>query len=54
MALWRGLGIHGGGSHPDWTEGCIALDRRDIRWLYDHLAEAAGGGVGTPVAVVRF
>ncbi len=54
MALWRGLGIHGGGSHPDWTEGCIALDRRDIRWMYDHLAEAAGGGVGTPVAVVRF
>jgi transposase-like protein len=52
--LWRGLGIHGGGTKRDWTEGCIALDRKNIRWLYNHLRQAVQGGVGTPVAVVRF
>lgn len=52
--IWRGLGIHGGGSRPDWTEGCIALDRKDVRWLYSRLNGTANGGVGTPVAVVRF
>lgn len=52
--LWRGLGIHGGGAKSDWTDGCIALDRKDIQWLYKHLRGAPNGGVGTPVAVVRF
>ncbi|MFH1571208.1 MAG: L,D-transpeptidase family protein [Gemmatimonadota bacterium] len=54
MNIWRGLGIHGGGSLYDWTEGCVALDRKDIRWLYDRLKGARNGGVGTPLAVVRF
>lgn len=54
MSIWRGLGIHGGGSRPDWTEGCIALDRKDIRWLYNRLKAMPNGGVGTPVVVVRF
>jgi murein DD-endopeptidase MepM/ murein hydrolase activator NlpD len=52
--IWRGLGIHGGGSKPDWTDGCIALDRKDIRWLYYQLKKMPNGGVGTPLAVVRF
>ncbi|MDA0336902.1 MAG: L,D-transpeptidase [bacterium] len=52
--IWRGLEIHGGGTKYDWTEGCVALDRKDIRWLYDHLKRGPHGGVGTPLAVVRF
>lgn len=52
--LWRGLGIHGGGAKSDWTDGCIALDRKNIHWLYNQLRRTANGGVGTPVAVVRF
>lgn len=52
--LWRGLGIHGGGAHYDWTEGCVALDRKNVRWLYDRLTKLPGGGVGTPLVVVRF
>jgi murein L,D-transpeptidase YafK len=29
------LFIHGGGSQSDWTWGCIALDNKDIRELFD-------------------
>jgi len=54
MTIWRGLGIHGGGAHYDWTEGCVALDRKNARWLYDRLTKMPGNGVGTPLAVVRF
>lgn len=54
MTIWRGLGIHGGGAKPDWTEGCVALDRKDVRWLYGRLTAMPNGGVGTPLAVVRF
>jgi len=35
--------IHGHGSGSDWTKGCIALDDKDIRQLYDAV------DVGTPV-----
>ena len=52
--IWRGLGVHGGGADWDWTEGCVALDRKNIRWLYDRLTKMPDNGVGTPIAVVRF
>lgn len=52
--IWRGLGVHGGGADYDWTEGCVALDRKNIRWLYDRLSKMADHGVGTPIAVVRY
>jgi hypothetical protein len=32
----------------------VALDRRDVRWLYNKLASTPSHGVGTPLAVVRF
>lgn len=37
--------IHGNGSHSDWTWGCVALDDRDIRELFDAVP------VGTPVTI---
>lgn len=37
--------IHGNGSERDWTWGCVALDDRDIRELYDAVP------VGTPVRI---
>ena len=37
--------IHGNGSHSDWTWGCVALDDRDIRELFDTVP------VGTPVTI---
>ncbi len=52
--IWRGLGVHGGGADYDWTEGCVALDRKNVRWLYDRLNKMPGRGVGTPIAVVRY
>lgn len=52
--IWRGLGVHGGGADYDWTEGCVALDRKNVRWLYDRLSKMPDNGVGTPFAVVRF
>lgn len=52
--IWRGLGVHGGGADYDWTEGCVALDRKNVRWLYDRLTKMPAGGVGTPIAVVRY
>lgn len=52
--IWRGLGIHGGGTQWDWTDGCVALDRKNVIWLYRKLQAAPNGGVGTPMAVVRF
>ena len=27
--------IHGGGTNSDWTAGCVALEDRDARMLYD-------------------
>jgi len=37
--------IHGNGSQADWTWGCVALDDKDIRELYDVIE------VGTPVTI---
>ena len=37
--------IHGNGSHTDWTWGCVALDDKDIRELFDAVP------VGTPVRI---
>jgi len=39
------LFIHGNGSQSDWTWGCVALDDRDIRELFDSVP------VGTPVII---
>ena len=37
--------IHGNGSRSDWTWGCVALDDKDIRELYEAIQ------VGTPVTI---
>jgi len=37
--------IHGNGSHRDWTWGCVALDDKDIRELFDAVP------IGTPVSI---
>lgn len=37
--------IHGNGSHRDWTWGCVALDDKDIRELFDAVP------VGTRVTI---
>jgi murein L,D-transpeptidase YafK len=39
------LFIHGRGSQSDWTWGCVALDDKDIRELFDAVP------IGTPVTV---
>lgn len=38
--------IHDGGSHDDWTQGCIAMSDGDIRELYDAV------DVSTPVVIL--
>jgi len=37
--------IHGNGSQSDWTWGCVALDDKDTRELFDSVP------VGTPVTI---
>ena len=37
--------IHGHGSHKDWTYGCVALDDRHMKELYDAIPE------GVPVEI---
>lgn len=32
------LGIHGMGNSRDWTAGCIAMEDKDIKWLWDRVA----------------
>ena len=39
------LFIHGNGSRSDWTWGCVALDDKDVKELFD------AGPVGTPVTI---
>jgi murein L,D-transpeptidase YafK len=39
------LFIHGNGSRSDWTWGCVALDDKDVRELFDAIP------VGTPVTI---
>lgn len=38
--------IHGGGSHRDWTAGCIALDDGDMDFVWKH------AGIGTVVEIL--
>lgn len=44
-ALGGDIFIHGHGSESDWTWGCVALDNRDIKELFDAVP------VGTPVLI---
>lgn len=44
-ALGSEIMIHGGGTHSDWTAGCIALADGDVAELYDALP------LGTPVVI---
>jgi murein L,D-transpeptidase YafK len=37
--------IHGNGSQSDWTWGCVALDNKDIKELFDAVP------LGTPVRI---
>jgi murein L,D-transpeptidase YafK len=41
------IGIHGGGTHSDWTQGCIAMDDTDIKKLWDYVK------IGTPVEIYK-
>jgi murein L,D-transpeptidase YafK len=44
-ALGGEIFIHGNGSKPDWTWGCVALDDPEIKELYELVP------VGTPVMI---
>ncbi len=44
-ALGGDIYIHGNGASSDWTWGCVALENKDIRELYDAVR------VGTPVTI---
>jgi murein L,D-transpeptidase YafK len=44
-ALGGEIYIHGGGSEPDWTQGCVGLDEGDMKELFDAV------GVGTRVII---
>jgi murein L,D-transpeptidase YafK len=45
-ALGGDIYIHGRGSGSDWTWGCVALDDRDMKELFDAIK------VGTPVTIL--
>jgi hypothetical protein len=49
--MWHDILIHGGGSAPDWTWGCIALDDGDVIALFDHLQRSRRRGIGVPVTI---
>jgi murein L,D-transpeptidase YafK len=44
-ALGGEIYLHGNGSRSDWTWGCVALDNKDIRELFDAVP------VKTPVVI---
>ena len=44
-ALGGEIFIHGGGTGKDWTWGCIALENKDVKALFDSIP------VGTKVAI---
>jgi murein L,D-transpeptidase YafK len=44
-ALGGDIYIHGNGAGSDWTWGCVALENKDIRELFDAVV------VGTPVTI---
>lgn len=45
-ALGGEVFVHGGGSAPDWTWGCVALEDADIEELYARVP------VGTPITIM--
>ncbi|WP_216844729.1 L,D-transpeptidase family protein [Rhodanobacter sp. L36] len=46
-ALGGDIFIHGRGSSSDWTWGCVALDDRDMTFLFEHVQ------VGDKVTIVQ-
>ncbi len=46
-ALGGAICIHGGGAYWDWTDGCIALNNKDIEELFKIIP------VGTPIVIVE-
>lgn len=51
--IWHDILIHGGGSSPDWTWGCIALDNADVIELFELLQRSRNRGLGVPVIIER-
>lgn len=51
--IWHDILIHGGGSSPDWTWGCIALDDADVIELFELLQRSRNRGLGVPVIIER-
>lgn len=49
--IWNDILIHGGGTHSDWTLGCIALDDEDLIELFDTLYQSQGRGLGIVVEI---
>lgn len=49
--IWHDILIHGGGSSPDWTLGCIALDDEDMLELFSLLQHSRRRGIGVPVVI---
>jgi len=49
--IWHDILIHGGGSNPDWTLGCIALNDEDILELFALLQRSRHRGIGVPVVI---
>ena len=49
--MWNDILIHGGGTHRDWTLGCIALDNDDVVALFDILHQSEKRGLGVPVEI---
>ena len=45
-ALGGEIYIHGGGTHDDWTEGCVALDDKEIKEIYETISVGAEVEIG--------
>jgi len=51
--IWHDILIHGGGSSPDWTWGCVALDDDDVIELFELLQRSRYRGIGVLVIIER-
>ncbi len=49
--MWNDILIHGGGTHRDWTLGCIALDNEDLVELFNILHQSEKRGLGVVVEI---
>lgn len=49
--MWNDILIHGGGTHRDWTLGCIALDNEDLVELFNILHQSEKRGLGVAVTI---